>query len=140
VSVTLQVTAPAGTPNGTYAVSVNGTNLSAVAYTASASSTLTIFTPLPASLAVSTNQATYTALQKVAINVTVMSGTVPASGVSVTVNISKASGAVVSATGTTGTNGVAVITYQVKKNDPKGMWAVTASSGSVSGTANFAVQ
>jgi len=48
VSVTLQVTAPAGTPNGTYAVKTNSYNLAATAYAATASASETIYTPVPA--------------------------------------------------------------------------------------------
>jgi len=82
----------------------------------------------------------YNAGQKVSISVAVLSGSAPASGVAVQVNIVKSDGSIVAVQGTTGPTGVAVVGYQSKKNDPKGMWQATGSSNGASARATFTVQ
>jgi hypothetical protein len=139
-SVTLQVTAPAGTPNGGYTVAATVSNSSNPSYTASASASETIYAPAQVTVAVRTNQSSYTAGQKVSISVTVMNGSVPAAGASVSVKITKSNSNVVTVSGTTASNGVAVVSYQVKKNDPKGAWQAIASSGNTSASTGFTVQ
>jgi hypothetical protein len=139
-STSLQVTAPSGTPNGTYTVASSANNSSKTTYTASASAAETVYTPPALTVAVSANQSIFTSGQKVSISVTVTSGTTTVSGASVTVQVTRFNGSMVTLTGTTGTNGIAVVTYQVKKNDPKGVWQVVASSGSSSANTSFTVQ
>lgn len=139
--VILWVTAPSGTSNGTFTATATTSNTSATAYTASGSATEMVYTAaaVPVSLTVSSSQAIYTAPQKISISAA-LNGTAPVSGVGVTVNIVKSDGSAVTLTGTTGSNGVAVVGYQAKKNDPKGVWQSIASSGSSSASTSFTVR
>src|SRR5262249_48037015 len=70
-SVTLQVTAPGGTANGTYSVAASAYNAAAPSYTASATLSLTVYTPPPATISISTDQTSYNPGQKVSSTVTV---------------------------------------------------------------------
>jgi hypothetical protein len=142
-SVALQVTSPVGTVNGFYTVGATATNSAATTYTASASATYVVGT---VSISVSTNQTSYSRGQTVAVTVTMLSGSSPDGGASVTVNITKANGNAVSLSGTTGSNGTALLSYRLKKTDPVGTYQVTASSASagssatISASASFSVQ
>jgi hypothetical protein len=140
MGVTLSVTAPLGTANGTYTVSAGANNTSLAGYTATASATETIGTPVPLTLSISANQQAYTAPQKATISVASSSNGALAAGVAVTVNLVKADGSGIVLSGTTGTNGIATVTFQVKKNDPKGTWQATAHSGTASASTTFLVQ
>jgi hypothetical protein len=137
-SVTLQVTAPNGTPNGTYMVGTNTVNLT-TNYSASASAPETIYTPPPVTITVSTDKASYTVNQTASIKVTVFSGSALASGASVSVKVTKPNGSFDTLTGTTGSNGVATVSERVNKKDPAGTWQVMATSGGSSGSTSFTV-
>lgn len=139
-TVPLSVTSPSGTPNGTYAVAANANNSAASTYAASASQNETVYTPPAISVSVSTNAAAYTAGQTVSITVTAVSGSSPMSGAAVKVAVTKPGGATANLSGTTGSDGIAVVKYSMKKQDPKGTWQVTASSGGASGSTSFTVQ
>jgi hypothetical protein len=132
-STTLQVTSPVGTANGFYNIGVSAANSAATSYTASVSATYVIAT---LSISVVTNQSSYSRGQTVNVTVTLTSGSSPDSGAGVSVNIKKADGTVAALTGTTGSNGTAVVSYKLKKTDPVGTYNVTASSSS--GTGNSA--
>jgi hypothetical protein len=142
-STTFQVTSPAGAANGFYSVGVSATNSSASSYAASASATYVI---AALSISISTNQASYSRGQTVNVTVSLMSGSSADSGASVTVNITKASGSVVTLTGTTGSNGSAVVSYRLKKTDPVGTYQASgssnagANSATVSASTSFGVQ
>jgi uncharacterized membrane protein len=129
-SATLTVTSPAGTVNGFYNIGVSATNTSTTSYTSSASATYVIATPTPLSTSVSTNQSSYSPGQIVYVSVTLLSGNSPDAGASVNVSIAKPDGTVVNLSGTTGTNGVAVLNYHLRKRDPAGTYSVTASVAS----------
>jgi hypothetical protein len=139
MGVTLSVTAPFGTANGTYTVSAGANNTSFAGYTSTASAPVTIGATAPLTLSISTNQQAYTGPQKATINVASSSNSALASGVAVTVNLVKADGSGIVLSGTTGTNGIATVTYQVKKNDPQGTWQATAHSGTASASTTFLV-
>jgi len=137
-SATLTVTSPAGTANGFYNIGASATNASTTSYTSSASATYVISTPAPLSAKVSTNQSSYNPLQVVYVSVTLLSGGSPDVGASVNVNIAKPDGTVVSLSGTTGSNGVAVLNYHLRKRDPAGTYSVAASAASTSSNAAVA--
>ena len=139
-SVTLSVTAPSGTANGTYTIGAGVSNTSATSYAVSASTAETIYTPAPMSVSITTNQSSYNPGQKISTSVRVMSGTLAVSGASVTVNITKADGSVVKLNATTGSNGVATVSYQSKKNDPAGMWQDAGSYNGMGANTAFTVQ
>jgi hypothetical protein len=85
-------------------------------------------TPPPASptVTVATDQPSYTSNQTVSILTTMMSGVLPVAGASVTFTITKASGAIIMANATTGSNGAAVYKLRLKKQDPVGTYQVDA--------------
>jgi M6 family metalloprotease-like protein len=126
-TVTLSVTSPSSTPNGTYAIGSSANNSSATV-SASASASDTIYNPPPMSLSVSTDQSSYSPGQTAAVNVTTLSGTSPDAGASVTVTVTPPSGRVQTMTGTTGSNGVASFTYKVSKHAAAGTYQVQAST------------
>ncbi|HSB75557.1 MAG TPA: NEW3 domain-containing protein [Terriglobales bacterium] len=134
-STTLNVTSPTGTANGFYTVGATAANTSATNYTASASATYVIGTAPSLSITVSTNQSSYVVGQMVSITASVLSGTSPASGQSLTIILTKANGSQVTMTATTGSNGVATASYRLKRKDPTGTYRVQAST---SGTGNAA--
>jgi hypothetical protein len=138
-STTILVTAPQGTPNGTYSVSATATN-SSTGYAGSASANETIYTAPPVTVTVTTNQSTYTSGSKIVSTATVLSGALPVTGVSVTMNITKADGSIVRLNGTTNSNGAATVTYQIKKQDPAGTWNATGSYSNGSANKYFTVQ
>jgi hypothetical protein len=145
-SATLTVTSPSGTPDGFYNVGVSATNALTSSYTASASATYVISTPVPVTISVSTNQSTYSPGQTVYITVTMLSGSSPDAGASVTVNVTKPNGVVSTLSGTTGSNGIATLKYRLKRQDPAGTYSVTTSTASTGNSAtigastSFAVQ
>jgi hypothetical protein len=102
--------------------------------------------PPPASLTetVTSDQASYTRNQTVSITTTVTSGGSPVAGASVTFTITKASGAIVAANATTGSDGTALYKLRLKKQDPVGTYRVDAlaktSGASASASTQFAVQ
>jgi len=121
-------------------VSAMASNATVSGYSASASGTETIYTQLPVTLAISSSQTVYTIPQRIAVTVTALNGAVPAGGVAVTVNLVKANGNTVTLSGTTGSNGVATVTYQTKKNEPRGTWQAVAHAGTASASLTFIVQ
>jgi uncharacterized protein YfaS (alpha-2-macroglobulin family) len=139
-SIILGVIAPSGTANGTYTVSAAASNATAAGYSASASGAETIYTQLPVTLAVSSSQTVYTIPQRITVNITALNGAMSASGVAVAVNLVKANGNTVTLSGTTGSDGVAAVTYQTKKNEPRGTWRAVAHAGAASASVTFIVQ
>ena len=133
-STTLQVTSPTGTANGFYTVGASTSNSGAAAYTASGSATYVIGTAPSTTITVRTNQSSYSFGQTVGVTVTVAAGS-PVSGANVSVTITKSNGSQVSLSGTTGSNGVAVVSYKLKRKDPTGNYSVSATT---SGTGNAA--
>ena len=93
---------------------------------------------------VSTNQPSYTRNQSVSVKATVSSGGSPVANAAVTFTITKSTGALVTATATTGTNGAAVYKLRLSKQDPVGTYqaGAVATKGTMSGrgTTHFTVQ
>lgn len=134
-SATLTVTSPTGTPDGFYNVGLSATNAPAQSYTASTTATYVVSTPAPVSIAVATNQPSYSAGQTVTVTVTVLSGTAPASGASVNVAVTPPSGKPTTLSGSTGTSGTVSFTYKLSKRAALGTYGVQASLSSTGASA-----
>ena len=137
VTTTMLVTSPVGAPDGLYPINVSAvnslspTNGATAAVTYSLMSVLAV-TPVP-------TQTSYTRSQTAMVNATVRAGGIPVAGVSVVFTMTKSNGTVITATRTTGSNGVAVFTHVLsRKKDPTGTYLVRAQSSSngMSGTGN----
>jgi hypothetical protein len=145
-SATLTVTSPAGTADGSYNLSVNATNASATSYSGAAAATYVISTPGALSVSLWTDQSTYLPGQTVAIRVSMLSGTSPDVGASVTVNVTSPSGRTTTLNGTTGSNGVASLSYKLSRHAPAGTYqalygtAVTGAASIAGASTSFTVQ
>jgi len=141
-SVTLTVTSPAGAANGFYTIGVNATNASATNYASSVSGTYVISTPTATTLKVSiaTNQSSYLPGQTVIVNATVLSGSSPSVGTTVSFAVSSPSGKMATLSGSTGSNGVASVTYKLNKKAAAGTYHATANDGNSSASTMFTVQ
>ena len=127
-SATLTVASPVGTADGSYTVGVNATNSTASSYSGSAAAQYVINTaPLTVSLA--TNQSNYLPGQTVAINVTMLFGTTPDAGASVTATVAAPNGRATTLSGTTGSNGVALLNYKLSNSAAAGTYLVQAQAG-----------
>ena len=135
-SATLSVTSPVGTADGSYNVGVSAANSSASSYSNSAAATYVISTS-PLSISLATNQSSYVPGQTVGIYVTMMNGTLPVAGANVTVTVTSPSGRSSNLRGTTGSNGVAALSYSLSKRAPAGTYQAQYG-GSVSGAASIA--
>jgi uncharacterized protein YfaS (alpha-2-macroglobulin family) len=106
-------------------------------------STSTTTTP---SISVSTDQSSYNPGQTVAVRVSLQSGASPDVGASVTANIITPSGKTTILTGTTGSNGLASLSYKISKRAAAGTYQVlatttaTGSTASVKANTTFSVQ
>jgi NPCBM-associated, NEW3 domain of alpha-galactosidase len=127
-SATLTVISPAGTADGSYTVGVNAINSTASSYRGSTAAQYVINTaPLTVSLA--TNQSNYLPGQTVAINVTMLFGTTPDAGASVAVTVTAPNGRATTLSGTTGSNGVALLNYKLSNSAAAGTYLVQAQAG-----------
>jgi hypothetical protein len=91
-------------------------------------------------VSVSTDQPSYTRNQTVSVKAVVSSGGSPVAKVPVTFKVKKSTGAVVTATVTTGTNGVAVYKLRLSRKDPVGVYEADADATSAGAVTNFTVQ
>ncbi len=145
-SATLTVTSPAGTPDGFYNVGASAVNALASTYSGSVNATYVISTPVPVTVSISTDKSSYAPGQTVYVSVTMLSGTSPDAGASVSVSVTKANGTVSTVSGTTGSNGVVTMKYRLKRQDPAGTYQATATPASTGNSAttaastSFAVQ
>jgi uncharacterized membrane protein len=137
---TLTVTSLTGTADGFYNVGIAATNASSPSYTNSLTATYVISTPVPALVAVSTNQPSYTGGQSVAIAVSVTSGGNPVTGAAVNVTVMKPNGSSSNLSGTTSSNGVASMSYRLNRKATKGMYQAAANANSASANTTFMVQ
>ncbi len=126
-SAILTVTSPAGTADGSYSLSASATNSGASSYTGSATATYVI-SSVPLSISLATNQSSYLPGQTVAISVSMLYGTVPDAGASVTVNVVSPSGRATTLNGTTGSNGVASLNYKLANRASAGTYQVQFGS------------
>jgi hypothetical protein len=129
-SASVTVTSPVGTADGSYNITVSAANSSASSYSSSAVATYVISTA-PPTTSVATDQSTYLPGQTVTVEVTVLNGTSPDVGASVTVTVTPPSGKSTSLSGTTGSNGVALLNYALSKRAATGTYqAQVGPSGS----------
>lgn len=141
-SATLTVTSPAGTADGSYNVGVSATNAS---YNGSAAATYVINTA-PLSISLTTDQSSYLPGQTVGISVSLLSGTSPVAGASVTVYVTAPGGRTTTLRGTTGSNGVALLSYKLSNHATAGTYqaqvgtTVTGASPIAGASTTFTVQ
>jgi hypothetical protein len=144
-SATLTVTSPVGTADGSYSLDVSATNASDSSYSGSAAATYVINTA-PLSISVTTNQSSYLPGQTVAVTVTMLYGTLPDAGASVTVTVIAPSGKTTTLSGTTGSNGVASLSYKLSNHAAAGTYqvqtgtTVTRAASIAGASASFTVQ
>jgi hypothetical protein len=127
-SATLTVTSPAGTADGTYNVAVSAMNSSTSSYSGSAAATYVISTA-PLSISLATNQSSYLPGQTVAMSVTLSFGTTSDAGAGVTATVTAPNGRATTLSGTTGSNGVALLNYKLSNSAAAGTYAVRAQAG-----------
>jgi hypothetical protein len=152
-SATLTATSPVGTADGSYNVGVSAINASAASYSGSAAGTYVISTPGALSISMWTDQSTYLPGQTVAIRVSLLSGTSPDVGASVTVAVTSPSGKTTTLSGTTGSNGLVSLNYKLSRRAPAGTYqaqlvtpvsgastTVSSASATVSVSTSFTVQ
>jgi hypothetical protein len=86
---------------------------------------------------VSTDQPSYTRSQAVSVRATVRSGSSPVANAAVIFTVTKSSGAVVTGTATTGSNGIATYKLRLRRDDPVGTYQArgVATKGAQSGSA-----
>jgi hypothetical protein len=144
-SATLTVTSPTGTADGSYNVGVSAMNSSAGSYNGSATAAYVINTA-PLSVSLTTNQSSYLPGQTVGVIVTMLYGTSPDVGASVTVTVTSPNGKKTTLTGTTGSNGVALLSYNLSKHAPAGTYqaqygaTVTGAASVMGASTSFTVQ
>jgi uncharacterized protein YfaS (alpha-2-macroglobulin family) len=83
----------------------------------------------PLSISLATNQSSYLPGQTVAISVTMLYGTKPDAGASATVTITAPNGRTATLSGTTGSNGVALLNYKLSNSAVAGTYPVQAQAG-----------
>ena len=134
-SATLTVTSPSGTVDGSYNVVVTAINASQGSYSGSGT-TAYVINASPLSISLTTNQSSYLPGQTVGILVTMLYGTVPDAGVSVTVTVNSPSGRATKLNGTTGSSGVVSLSYKLGRNAPAGTYQVSYGTPVSGGAAN----
>jgi hypothetical protein len=145
-AATLTATSPAGAADGSYGVSVGAANASTTSYSGSAAATYVISTPASLSVSLWTDQSSYLPGQTVAIRVSLLYGTSPDVGASVTVNVMSPSGKAATLSGTTGSNGLVSLNYKLSRHAPPGTYqaqlstTVTAASSIAGASTSFTVQ
>lgn len=144
-STTLTVTSPLGANAGSYNVGVTANNSVASNYSSSALAYYSVaVAPTSLTMSVSTDRATYTSNQQVSVRSLVYAGSNPVAGVKVSFAITKPNGTLVQMSGTTGTDGSAVVKYRFSKQDPKGSYqdkaSATVNGMSGSATGSFLMQ
>jgi NPCBM-associated, NEW3 domain of alpha-galactosidase len=123
-TTTLQITSAAGTVDGFYSINVTAAN---GLYSSSAVATYALVSVL--SVTNTASQKTYTRNQTATVSALVRAAGSPVSGGTVTFTMTKSNGTTVSATSTTGANGVAVFSYSFnRKKDPTGTYQVRAQA------------
>jgi M6 family metalloprotease-like protein len=144
-SATLTATSPVGTADGSYNVGVSAINASASSYSGSSAATYVISTA-PLSISLTTNQSSYQPGQTVAISVSLLSGTLPDAGASVTGAVTTPGGRTTTLRGTTGSNGVASLSYKLSNHAAAGTYqaqvgtTVTGASATAGASTSFVVQ
>jgi len=144
-SATLTVTSPTGTADGSYSVGVSAINASAGSYSGSAAATYVINTA-PLTVSLTTNQSSYLPGQTVGVIVTMFYGTLPDAGASVKVTVTAPNGRTTTLNGTTGSNGVALLSYKLSKGALAGTYqaqygtTTVGASATIGASTSFTVQ
>jgi hypothetical protein len=133
-STTVKVTAPVGTPAGAYAVLVSATNSAAPAYSGSSSVTHNIISSLGVTIS---NAPVYVVNQTVSITAAVTQGPLVTAGASVTITVTKPSGAVLKRSTQT-TNSTGTITMSFRAPSTLGTYNVSAVATKSAITGNAA--
>jgi len=138
-SATLTVTSPLGTADGSYGLSVTVINAGSGSYNRSAGATYVI-SSAPLSVSLTTNQSSYLPGQTVGISVSLQYGSAPDAGAGVTVTVSTPSGKSTTLSGTTGSNGIALLNYKLSRHAATGTYPVHGglSSAGTGGAVNAA--
>lgn len=145
-SATLTVTSPTGAADGSYNLGVSATNASASSYSGAATATYVISTPGALSVSMWTDQSSYLPGQTVAIRVSLLSGTSPDVGASVSVNVMTPSGKATTLSGTTGSNGLVSLNYKLSRRAVPGTYqaqygtTVRGASSTAGASTSFTVQ
>ena len=117
-------------PSAGVTITANSVNSTGASVTVSFAVSVTVSTDLPA----------YNQTQTVSITATVLSGGVRVANTPVSFTVKKSNGAVVTASMTTGSNGVAVYKLRLTKKDPVGTYEATAAAMSAKATTLFTVR
>jgi uncharacterized protein YfaS (alpha-2-macroglobulin family) len=126
-------------------VGVTAINASQGSYSGSALATYLINTA-PLSVSLTTNQPSYLPGQTVGVIVTMVNGTSPDVGASVAVTVTAPNGKNTSLTGTTGSNGVALLNYKLSRHALAGTYraqygsTVTRAASTMGANTSFNVQ
>jgi len=145
-SATLTVTSPVGTADGSYNVGLSAVNASAASHSGSAAATYVISTPAALSVSLWTDQSSYLPGQTVAIRVSLLYGTSPDVGASVTVNVMSPNGKATTLSGTTGSNGLVSLNYKLSRHAAPGTYqaqlgtTVTGAAPIAGASTSFTVQ
>jgi len=144
-STSLNVTSPVSATAGSYVVTTQAANSTAPIYSGSASAVFSVAPPAPAaSISITTDRTSYNLSQTVTMRGVVSAAGIPVAGATVSFTMTKSNGAVVLASGVTGTDGVAVVKYRFNKKDPKGTYqdkaAATVNGSLTSAATSFLVQ
>jgi len=112
----------------------------------SAVATYAIATPASLSVSLWTDQSSYVPGQTVAIRVSLLYGAVPDVGASVTVTVTSPKGRTTTLTGTTGSTGMASLSYKLGRNAPAGTYivqygtSVAGAASTMGASTSFSVQ
>jgi uncharacterized protein YfaS (alpha-2-macroglobulin family) len=87
-----------------------------------------VISTAPLSISLTTNQSSYLPGQTVAISLSLLSGTLPDAGASVTVAVTGPRGKASALSGTTGSNGVASLNYKLSNHAAAGTYQVQFST------------
>lgn len=141
-STTLTVTSATTATASTYNLSASATNSASTTLVGSGSATYTVAaTATSLSGSLSTDKSTYKLGETVTSSAVVTAGGTPVAGASVSFTLTKANGTKTTASVTTGSNGVAVYQYKLRKTDPAGGYQVASVASSngktVSNAASF---
>jgi M6 family metalloprotease-like protein len=135
VSLTMSKIGPMGTPPGTYAVNALVAN-GALQTSGTANATVTAAPP-PVTVTLLASAPSYTRRSTAAFTATVLSGSSPVPGASVSFSLTKANGSTLSKTLTTNSSGSATWSYKLSQKDPAGTWyEVSQTTYSSTGAAN----
>ena len=135
--------------SGSYSIGTSATDASATSYSGSAAATYvaSASTSTGSTISVITNSPNYLPGQTVSITVAVSSGGSPVSGANVSVIVSPPTGNSTNLNGTTGSNGVAVLSLRLKKQAAAGTYQAQAgiattgrSASSIGASTTFLVQ